>query len=149
MTDNPYSLKNLLPYGPSPEMIREAMAELEAAKQVYRDKYGDEEGERRYYADQDEADRKVVRRSINERIYAFGTNSEFLNTFPCDSVKKNYDDRFRALCGDQYDEIAVYRTEEDPRIAELMIQEALQTGVWDELPRSLQPEYWRRVRGDV
>lgn len=30
-----------------------------------------------------------------------------------------------------------------------MIQEALQTGAWDELPDVLQVEYWKRVNGDV
>lgn len=152
MADNPYSLKNLDSYISSQEMIRKAMAKVETAKQAYRDKYGAEEGERRYRADRADASRKAIRRMVNERIYLFGANSEFLNRFSCDASRKRYEDRFRALCGDQYDEIAAYRTEEDPRVAELMIQEALQTGVWDELPDVLQVEYWKRVKcngGDV
>lgn len=71
MTDNPYSLKNLDSYIPSQEMIRRAMAEVEAAKQAYRDKYGTDEGERRYRADRADASRKAIRCMVNERIYFF------------------------------------------------------------------------------
>ena len=48
------------------------------------------------------------------------------------------------LYGDDYDELRSYKNA-DPRVVELLLDDAVRTGKWKELPDELQPEYHKRV----
>lgn len=149
MANNELSLENLTPVELPADKILGALARYNAEKQAYRDKYGKEEGEKRFYDALEEAERSSIRRKINERIYATGSLVDDLNRCPTEVSKRRFEKRLREVYGDEYDWLVVHRAPYDERVAELLIQDAIRTGAWEELPKALQSEYQRRVGGSV
>lgn len=65
---------------------------------------------------------------------------------PCayHDILREYYAREKEIYGDQHDELMNHEPD-DPRVNELLIQDALRTGYWRELPKSLQAEYHKRL----
>ena len=55
-----------------------------------------------------------------------------------------FEKRCREVYGDEYDALK-WHEYADSRVVELLLQDALRTGKWKELPDELQEEYHRRV----
>lgn len=149
MPNNEFSLENLTQPGLSPDQIQAAFTEFDALEQSYKNKYGPEEGERQFYAALDKDNERLIRKDINERIYCTGQVTDFFNRTTSPADKRRFKARRRELYGAMYDTLMRERVMYDPRVAELLIQDAIKTGAWDELPDDLQPVYWARVGGGV
>lgn len=115
-----------------------------AREQAYKDKYGDKWQEQ-MDADYERNQDIERRRWFNTRIYNIGQ----LRIFPTDRFtpadEADFERRLHEVYGDQYDTLISDRVRRDPRVAELLIQEAIRTGKWDVLPDELQPAYHERV----
>ena len=144
MAEHPLSLKNLTRFDFSREKMAAFNAAWAAREQAYKDKYGDKWQEQ---MDADyERDRCIRwRRWVNGRIYTIGQ----LRIFPTDrfSPEKEayFEQRLHEVYGDQYDALISHRIRKDPRVAELLIQDAIRTGEWELLPDELHPAYHERV----
>lgn len=149
MTHEELSLENLTPSDLSPSLLKWTMARQNSCKLSYYEKYGREEGDRRFCMDAIERNRSTIRRSVNTRIYFTGEVNDPFNPEATRAEEEEFEARLREVYGDQYDELVLHRVKRDPRVAELLIQEAMRTGVWEELPKELQPEYRKRVEGDM
>lgn len=68
-----------------------------------------------------------------------GGPDDWMNRVRCGMPK-----RLMEIYGDRYMELAFHKPN-DPRVNELLIQDALKTGKWKELPDCLQAEYHRRA----
>ena len=97
----------------------------------------------RYYIN----DCKENRRYINQLIY---DGNNFLPMIAdkkyADIVLAEREHRMREVYGDRYDELYHHKPG-DPVVCERLIQDALKTGRWDELPEELQEEYKKRMFG--
>lgn len=83
-------------------------------------------------------------KSVNECIY-YGT--ELIIRGIGDSIKRDRKiarDRMLEIYGDQYDELLVHEYG-DPRAVELLLNDAIKTGRWKELPDCLQDKYHKRT----
>lgn len=61
-----------------------------------------------------------------------------------EEFNKKQEDRQRELYGDRYDELVQHKYG-DSRVVELLLQDAIRTGKWKELPDELWDEYKKRV----
>ena len=59
-------------------------------------------------------------------------------------VLETWQSRMWELYGSDYDELR-YHKNADPRVIGLLLDDAMRTGKWKELPDELQPEYRRRI----
>lgn len=118
--------------------------QLAAKEQDYKDKYGDQ-WQAKYLDDAARKYQTSRNKYINGLIYYIGklTVSFVDDTTP--EERAMFDQRLHAVYGEQYDELIENRTAWDPRVGELLIQEAIQTGTWEELPDQLQAEYHKRI----
>ena len=144
MAKHPLSLKNLTRFDFSREKMAAFNAAWAAREQAYKDKYGDKWQEQ-MDADYERNQDIERRRWFNTRIYNIGQ----LRIFPTDRFtpadEADFERRLHEVYGDQYDTLISDRVRRDPRVAELLIQEAIRTGKWDVLPDELQPAYHERV----
>ena len=145
MANDELSLKNLTPFPITPEMVKASLKAVQDQKAAYIAKYGKEEGERRYYADIEHNDDIELDKTINTNMYHMGRMSFSMSTHIPKYILDMFDDRRREVYGVQYDEIINSPIPNDPRIAELLIQEAIQTGNWEVLPDELIDEYRKRT----
>lgn len=145
MANDELSLKNLTPFQITPEMVKASMQAVEDQKAAYIAKYGKEEGEKRYFEDWIKNNEIEIEKSTNTRMYTMGRVSFSMFARIPQYAINEFDKRCRELYGDRYDEIVNDPIPNDPRIAELLIQEALQTGRWEVLPDELVDEYWKRA----
>lgn len=88
-----------------------------------------------------DGDMKFINTSIYYGICASrsSTNSDTIRLFD-----EKQTARWHELYGDCYDELLRHKAG-DPRVVELLLQDALRTGKWKELPDELQDEYRRRA----
>lgn len=144
MAEHPLRLKNLTRFDFSREKMAAFNAAWAAREQAYKDKYGDKWQEQ-MDADYERNQDIERRRWFNTRIYNIGQ----LRIFPTDRFtpadEADFERRLHEVYGDQYDTLISDRVRRDPRVAELLIQEAIRTGKWDVLPDELQPAYHERV----
>lgn len=85
---------------------------------------------------------------VNEAIY-YGCRPHITGTFEAlVSCYDLYEKRAREFYGDRYDEL-VYHEPGDRHIAKLLLDDAVKTGKWKELPDELQSEYKLLVGCDV
>lgn len=143
MADENLSLSCLTTFDFSPEKVDAHLAKMEVVRQSYRDLYG-EKWREIYYADREREQDLINRKYINGKIYSTGLVSCCPGDRISDRERDEFDARLRAVYGDQYDEIKANRVDFDPRVAELLIQEALRTGEWEVLPDELQSLYHER-----
>lgn len=129
-----------------PERIIAALDHVRSVRQAYRDKYGVEEGDRRYSEMRTEENMRLIRKDINERIYCTGKARDFFNPIPSELDEQRFEARLREVYGDRYDYFTRERVMYDPRVAELLIADAMKTGAWYELPDDLQEVYWQRIK---
>ena len=61
-------------------------------------------------------------------------------------MRRLYIKRTHELYGDKYDEL-IHHERGDSRVAKLLLDDALRTGKWKELPDELQKEYKSLVGG--
>lgn len=84
------------------------------------------------------ADYDVVAKRVNKAIYAGAC------PFVSDSVEPMYalyETRMRQLYGNRYDELKNHAFA-DVRVVDLLLQDAVNTGKWKELPDELQDQYF-------
>lgn len=147
MAGNPLSLRNLTRFDFSAEKMAAFNAGWDAMEQSYKDRYG-EKWQEMMDADFERRNEIARRQWVNERIYVFGRICMFPSEKHSDRAIAEFDARLREVYGSQYEELVQDRVIRDPRVAELLIQEALHTGEWEVLPDSLQAEYHKRA-GDT
>ena len=63
-------------------------------------------------------------------------------------MRERFLERMHELYGDEFDELR-HHMDADSRVIELLIQDAIRTGKWKELPDELQDEYHKRVGGGI
>ena len=81
------------------------------------------------------------KRMINEHIYS-GTPLLSLSM----ELVNEWHIRMQELYGNEYKRLYFHR-EGDPEVVELLLQDALKTGKWQELPKCLHDEYKKRAFG--
>lgn len=143
---HPLDLKNLtVPFGSS-KQVDECFARVEAKKQAYREKYGDA-WEKALLEDRERENRIMRDKMLNSMLYStgeLGYSQHDINRWP-EATRERFEKRRHEVYGDQYDELMSSRSKPEPRVGELLIQEALRTGYWEALPDCLVAEYRRRV----
>lgn len=144
MSGNNMSLKNLTMFDFSEEKLAAHGAKVEAEIQEYKAKYG-EDWEEYWHAANVRKQDIVRRRVLNRKIYDTGRLAESRYDRWPESMQKAFDLRLREVYGDQYDVLVSDRVDRDPRVAELLIQDALRTGEWEALPEELLDAYHKRV----
>lgn len=117
-------------------------------KEEYKKKYGDGWWEvyKRdcgYYHD-GSYDRNM--KFVNSCIY-HGSCPDSTDPIDLMELRRMWRERMHVLYGGAYDELERHKNA-DPRVVELLLQDAIKTGKWKELPNELQAEY-RRWAGDV
>lgn len=144
MPDNELSLKNLTLFVFTPEAVHAAQDAVKNAKQQFQDVYGEEEGEKKFYEAVAKADHIAIMKRVNTRIYRSGRFTDMPGQHIPAVMQARFDKRLKEVYGEQYDALMRSRTYNDPRVAELLIQDALRTGNWQMLPDMLLDEYRRR-----
>lgn len=110
-----------------------------AESEEYMRLYGAKKGWEKYCEDKHIfADHNVLKKDMNEAIYEG-------RIFYERRMEQNL--RMMELFGDEY-EILKNRGPRDSRVAELLVEDAVRTGEWKELPDELQVLYHERV-GDA
>lgn len=137
------SLENLTMFDFSDEAWHAFQARIAARDHEYKDKYGDKWKEK-LDEDRQKEQESSHRKYINESIYGLGRLWQDAHYKPTQRELDEFDARLHEVYGDQYDTLVQSRIDLDPRVAELLIQDALRTGRGDELPDMLQDEYNRR-----
>ena len=137
-------LENLTMMEVSTEEIRAALTAVQARRESYHTVYGYEEGERRYRADTKREQDIDFEKDTNVALYEMGRISFTTSALIPDYVHEMFDQRRHELYGEQYDEIVSHPVMKDPRVAELLLQEALRTGEWFVLPDELVSVYGER-----
>lgn len=132
---------------PDGSSFQERQAKRDAQMAEYKRKYG-ADWFRRYARDMNGTpDYDSAMKRVNTCIYR-GAYLEVSGIGERASrLRRLMRERPRELYGDRYDELERHPYG-DPRVAELLLQDAIRTGKWKELPDELQSEYHRRV-GDA
>lgn len=157
---NKLSLKDLRLPDFSDEKYDKILEECDREQAEYCKKYGEIEGVLRMLRDSGclpSKEELEIRRNkeINTIIYR-GGRPELMEVYygvkPRDSTSdpnnlrmKMWSERCQYLFGDNYEKF-VFHKPGDPEIVELLLQDALKTGKWQELPDCLQEEYNKRKR---
>lgn len=119
--------------------------QMKSSIMEYREKYGDDWILRWLDDNSTPDDVDGDMKFINTAIYHGETA-----TISCSTMKqfeefnKKQEDRQRELYGDRYDELVQHKYG-DSRVVELLLQDAIRTGKWKELPDELWDEYKKRV----
>lgn len=144
------SLKNLGSYGMD-DIGAERRAKMKACREereAYKRRYGSQ-WLKKYMDDKGLAcDYDSCLKIVNEAIY-YGGRPHITGTFEAlVSCYDLYEKRAHEFYGDRYDEL-VYHDPGDRHIAKLLLDDAVKTGKWKELPDELQSEYKLLVGCDV
>lgn len=109
----------------------------------YIEKYGEKEGSERYMRDlfvNSVVDYDIVARQVNVGIYN-GMLPMVTGLCPMrGNVRRLYIKRTHELYGDKYNELICHERG-DSRVAKLLLDDAVRTGKWKELPDELQEKY--------
>lgn len=138
------SLDNLTFPDFNKEEIEKIRKEQEQEQAEYQKKYGDDWFKLWWDDKNPTPDYDRLLKSVNECIY-YGT--ELIIRGIGDSIKRDRKmarDRMLEIYGDQYDELLVHEYG-DPRAVELLLNDAIKTGRWKELPDCLQDKYHKRT----
>lgn len=145
---NSLSLSGLTEFDLDFDSLDRIKSEDEQKQQMYKDKYGDDWFMEYCYGegifDRDEDCYDSYMKGINTAIYYGCWSSVSGNSKYVMLVPKMQEDRMHELYGDKYEELKNHPAA-DPRIIELLINDAIKTGKWRELPDELQEEYHKRV----
>lgn len=121
----------------------------ESELDAYIEKYGEKEGSERYMRDlfaDSSMDYDIAVKQANVGIYN-GMLPMVTGLGPMRrNVRRLYIKRTHELYGDKYDEL-IRHERGDSRVVKLLLDDALQTGKWKELPDELQEEYKSLVGG--
>lgn len=146
MSKHELSLENLTGYQFDKRDVKLSMAKIRAKIDFYKSKYGDNwrdeyEKDSCLYADYD-----VTLRLLNESIYCGRMVDISGATQRAVMFPVWYEQRMRELYGKDYDLLKNHAMG-DSRVVELLLQDALKTGKWKELPEVLHDLYKDRVVG--
>lgn len=140
-------LNNLTSMLVDSDVVRERIQKGREQKQTYQKKYGNDWWN--YYA-RDEGyivDYDDMMKSINDAIYC-GRLSGFSGTPKLlYERRKLQEERLQELFSGQYD-LCNLPKPKDPEVADILINDAIKTGKWEELPDSLQSLYHKKVKGE-
>lgn len=142
------SLSNLTMPEFNGEEIRRGMKELEEGEEKYKQMYGDEWWPK-YLHDLGilrDIDYDEDMKTINEGIYC---GEPFFVSGYGEHVKKFYEkqeSRMREIYGKDYDTLRSHEFG-DLTVVERLLNDAIKTGKWKELPDELQDEYHKRIGG--
>lgn len=128
----------------SDEKVAAHGAKIEAEIQTYKDKYGD--GWYEHWHGNNVRKQTIIRmRLLNCKIYDTGRLTD--SRYECwpESIRAAFDRRLREVYGEQYDTLIVDRVDRDPRVAELLVQDAICTGYWEALPEELAQAYREQI----
>lgn len=127
--------------------IREEQ-ELEIAdlKKRYGDKWWDVYRERHFLVVTEEMENREYRIKFNQEIYDGKYYLDQCSPSMFERIQRNREQRMKEVYGDAYERL--YRHKEgNPEVVELLLQDAVKTGRWDELPECLQQECQKRMFG--
>lgn len=126
------------------DRVKQIRLQREAEQAEYKKKYGDTWHDK-WWADKNpKPDYDQFLKSINTSIYEgrfmrlMGVGEEVAKR------QKQVWDRMHEIYGNQYNKLEVHAPG-DPRVIELLLQDALKTGKWNELPDCLQTEYHKQI----
>ena len=123
-------------------------AKVEREQAEFKAKYGDDWREKWIAHICPSRDYDVWLKDFNTAIYQIGTfHVRGIGDFR--RIEAEFDQRCHEVYGDEYDSLIGWHEYADSRVVELLLQDALRTGRWKELPDELQDEYHRRVNGGV
>ena len=151
VSEDSLSLSGLSPLFRTKEERAAARARVAAGRKLreeYERKYGDKWMEV-YELDMGlRVDYDTILKSINEAIY-HGTGLGISGYGPTvHKIHERFLSRMHELYGDAFDELR-YHANVDPRVVALLLEDAVRTGKWKELPDELQDEYHKRVGGSL
>lgn len=127
------------------EQIEKNQIRRDAEQAEYKEKYGDNWFKKWWDDKNPEPDYDDLMKSINECIY-YGVIMTITGTDnQVDADQRRVFERMHDVYGDQYDELEMHAYG-DPRAVELLLQDAIKTGKWKELPDCLQDEYHKRIQ---
>lgn len=144
---DPLDLRNLWTPDFDTSEVHTALAAYEAEQQRFRELYGDR-GEAMFSAELRRRGEVKKRKWLNCLIYGIGHYPYDATARVTDTERMELDMRLREVYGDQYETIKNNRVECDPRVAELLVSEAIRKGSCEELPDELIAMYHERV-GDA
>lgn len=124
------------------EEFPKIMKEYAKKRAEYIREYGEDEGLRRYaiyLVTDDTIDYDVDLKDVNEAVYCGSTPWSSNRKMLLDFMKR-YEARMHELYGDRYNELK-HHSRGDSRVVEILLQDALKTGKWKELPDELHEEY--------
>lgn len=126
----------------SPDDLRRMDEEIAREKAPFVEKYGKPEGIRRYMAAK-AAEMRYDKemKAINTIFVWYGDPVWASGTFRCKAFA-----RMRELYGNRYEEL-VKHERMSREIGKLLVDDAIRTGKWRELPDALQAEYHERSGG--
>lgn len=141
-------LRNLwIPDFDVPEACARRVAR-EAEQKQFKEKYG-ERWKDAYFAELKRRDAIEHRKGINCLVYGTGYYPYDGIVRITDKARMELDMRLREVYGDQYEVIKNNRVDRDPRVAELLVAEAIRKGSSEELPDALLKMYHERIGGAV
>lgn len=129
------------------EEMRMRVKEFKEGEKRYKKMYGDE-WQTKYMHDLGilrDIDYDEDMQHINECIY-IGIKPS-VSGVRCAYITELWEKRMHELYGNKYDELCLH-CDEDIRVKDLLLNDAIKTGKWKELPVRLQSEYHERV-GDI
>lgn len=115
-------------------------AEEAELKKQYGDRWYDVYAERHHLYVTDR-DRRI---KFNQEIYDGRYYLEQTTPEGFRSIQQIREQRMKEVYGDAYDRL-YYHKKGDPEAVELLLQDAVKTGRWDELPECIQEECQRRM----
>lgn len=139
-------LKGLTTYSFDGCDIKGAFLRYQQRVAAYKQKYGDGWQEK-YNANYSRSvDYDVDLKSLNEAVYA--GQCPLVSDSGVFRMSVGYDRRMREIYGTRYDELKdhVYK---DSEVARLLVEDAVKTGKWKELPDELQDSYFTLVGCDL
>ena len=124
------------------EAAARAISETKRSKAEFQARYGKDWFREWVKATSCSVDHDLRLRSYNNAIY--GTGVFGVSGDPASVVDElaGYELRCRNLYGDQYNELRIH-SDKDSRVVKLLLDDAVQTGRWKELPEELHAEYHR------
>lgn len=128
----------------APGTIKAVCAETEREKAEFKAKYGADWKKKwmHHVCHQHDYDDRL--KAFNMFIYQSGVMHVLGNGAAPRQIMTAFEQRCREVYGDEY-EVLKRHDYADPRVVELLLQDALRTGKWKALPDELQEEYHRRV----
>lgn len=127
------------------ERVRKAKIESEREEKEYQEKYGDEWKKQWMKDKMPDVGYSKIAKSINNAIYYGRQIGVFGNPRSLMEKRQKQDQRMRNLFHGKYD-IWNLPDPENSDVADILINDAIKTGKWQELPDALQPIYHKRIK---